>query len=70
MKVLITSTYFHPYNSGLSVYALRVARGLVGLGHEVCVITSQFDQTLPEEECIDGVNIVRVKVGMKLSKVC
>ncbi len=68
MKVLITSTYFHPYNSGLSVYALRVARGLVGLGHEVCVITSQFDQTLPEEECIDGVNIVRVKVGMKLSK--
>lgn len=68
MKVLITSTYFHPYNSGLSVYALRLARGLVGLGHEVCVLTSQYDQTLPVEETLDGVSISRVKVGMKLSK--
>jgi len=68
MKVLITSTYFHPYNSGLSVYALRLARGLVGLGHEVCVLTSQYDKSLPLEENLDGVKIVRVKVGMKLSK--
>ncbi len=68
MKVLITSTYFHPYNSGLSVYALRVARGLVELGHEVCVLTSQYNQSLPVEETLDGLSIARVKVGMKLSK--
>ena len=68
MKVLITSTYFHPYSSGLSVYALRVARGLVGIGHEVCVLTSRYDKRLPLEETQDGVKIVRVKVGMKLSK--
>ena len=49
MKVLITSTYFHPYSSGLSVYALREARGLVGLGHEVCVLTSQYDPKLALE---------------------
>jgi len=68
MKVLITSTYFHPYSSGLSVYALRLARGLLGLGHEVCVLTAQYDKSLPLEENLDGVKIVRVKVGMKLSK--
>ena len=68
MKVLITSTYFHPYSSGLSVYALREARGLVGLGHEVCVLTSQYDPKLALEESLDGIKIVRVKVGMKLSK--
>lgn len=68
MKVLITSTYFHPYSSGLSVYALRLARGLVGLGHEICVLTSQYDPKLPSEENLDGVKIVRAKVGMKLSK--
>jgi len=68
MKVLITSTYFHPYNSGLSVYALRLARGLVGLGHDVCVLTSQYDKKLASEENLDGIKIVRVKVGMKLSK--
>lgn len=68
MKVLITSTYFHPYNSGLSVYALRLARGLVGLGHEVCVLNSQYDKKLASEENLDGVKIVRVNVGMKISK--
>lgn len=68
MKVLITATYFHPYSSGLSVYALRIARGLVALGHEVCVLTSQYDRNLSPEENLDGVRIVRVKAAMKLSK--
>lgn len=68
MKILLTATYFHPYSSGLSVYALRIARGLVANGHEVCVITSQYDRRLVTEENLDGIKIVRVKVGMKLSK--
>ena len=68
MKVLITCTYFYPYSSGLSVYALRLAQGLVALGHDVCVLSSQYDQKLSSEENLDGVKIVRVKVGMKLSK--
>lgn len=68
MKVLITATYFHPYSSGLSVYALRLARGLVELGHNVCVLTSQFDSKLALQEDLDGIQIVRVRVGMKLSK--
>lgn len=68
MRVLISATYFHPYSSGLSVYALRVARGLVSLGHEVVVLTSQFDPKLALEENLDGIRIIRVKVGLKLSK--
>ncbi len=68
MRVLITSTYFHPYSSGLSVYALRLARGLAELGHEVCVLTSQYDPKLAPEETLAGFKVVRVKVGMKLSK--
>jgi len=68
MRVLITSTYFYPYSSGLSVYALRLARGLTGLGHEVCVLTSRYDENQAAEESLDGIRIVRVKVGMKLSK--
>lgn len=68
MKILITTTYFYPYNSGLSVYALRIARGLVELGHEVCVLTSQYDKNLALEQTLDGVKIVRMKVGMRLSK--
>jgi len=70
MKVLITSTYFHPYSSGLSVYALRLARGLVALGHEVCVLTSQYDQKLATEENLDGVQIRRRKSGNEAFQRC
>lgn len=68
MKILISSTYFEPYKSGLSIYALRVARGLVALGHEVVVLSSRYDSDLPLEEDLDGVRVVRVPVGMRLSK--
>lgn len=71
MKILLSSTYFEPYKSGLSIYALRVARGLVDLGHEVVVLTSQYSQQEPAlalNEDLDGVKVVRVPVGMRLSK--
>ncbi len=71
MKILLSSTYFEPYKSGLSIYALRVARGLVDLGHEVVVLTSQYSQQEPAlalNEDLDGVKVVRVPVGMWLSK--
>lgn len=71
MKILLSSTYFEPYKSGLSIYALRVARGLVDLGHEVVVLTSQYSQQEPAlalNEDLNGVKVVRVPVGMRLSK--
>lgn len=68
MKVLISSTYFHPYSSGLSVYALRLAHGLADRGHEVVVLTSQYNKDLPTEENFNNVKIVRVPVITRLSK--
>lgn len=68
MRVLLGLTYFTPYKSGLTVYAERLAKGLVARGHEVVVLTSQYDSTLPLEEVQDGVKIVRLPVLMRLSK--
>ncbi|MDD3949062.1 MAG: glycosyltransferase family 4 protein [Anaerolineaceae bacterium] len=68
MKVLLSSTYFHPYSSGLSVYALRLANGLADLGHEVVVLTSQYKKDLPTEEIFNKIKIVRVPVLTRLSK--
>jgi len=68
MKVLIALTYFEPYNSGLSQYALRLGRGLVGLGHQVTVLTSQYQKQLPLEQEIFGMHVVRVPVDFRLSK--
>ncbi|MEL7637641.1 MAG: glycosyltransferase family 4 protein, partial [Anaerolineaceae bacterium] len=68
MKVLISSTYFFPYSSGLSVYALRLAEGLAERGHEVIVLTSQFKGELEKLEAHGKFNIVRVPVVTHLSK--
>lgn len=68
MRILISSTYFHPYSSGLSVYALRLAEGLAELGHEVVVLTSRFERKLSQEETYGKFKIVRVPVMTRLSK--
>ncbi|MEA4810953.1 MAG: glycosyltransferase [Anaerolineaceae bacterium] len=68
MKVLISSTYFEPYSSGLSQYALRLGRGLLALGHEVTVLTSQYRKDLRLEAEAEGIHIVRVPVSFHLSK--
>ena len=68
MRVLISSTYFYPYSSGLSVYALRLAEGLAERGHEVVVLTSQYEKSLPCLVSNGGFRIVRVPVTTRLSK--
>ena len=68
MKILISCTYFEPYKSGLSIYALRLAMGLVDLGHEVVVLSSLYQEGLAREELVDGIRVVRVPVGWRLSK--
>ncbi|MCJ7694708.1 MAG: glycosyltransferase family 4 protein [Anaerolineaceae bacterium] len=68
MKILIALTYFHPYKSGLSMYAQRLAQALVKLGHEVIVLTSRYDSSLPGEDVDEGVKIIRLPVAIHISK--
>jgi glycosyltransferase involved in cell wall biosynthesis len=67
-RVLIVLTYFRPHVSGLTIYADRLARELVERGHQVTVLTSRYDRTLPATETIDGIRIVRVPVMARVSK--
>jgi glycosyltransferase involved in cell wall biosynthesis len=68
MKVLIALTYYRPHTSGLTIYVERLARALAGRGHEITVLTSQYDKALPREEYLDGVTVVRVPVAFRVSK--
>ncbi len=68
MRILIALTYYRPHYSGLTIYTERLARALVGRGHQVTVLTSRFNPSLPEHENVDGVEIVRLNVLMRLSK--
>ncbi len=68
MKILEVLTYYRPWVSGLTIYVERLSRALVEQGHEVTVLTSQYDPSLPRNEIIHGVNVVRVPVAFRISK--
>ncbi len=68
MRILIVLTYYRPHTSGLTIYAERLAKALVRRGHTVTVMTSQYELSLPAEETVEGVHIVRVPVLFRVSK--
>ena len=68
MNVLIVLTYYRPHTSGLTIYAERLARGLIARGHQVTVLTSRFDRSCPVEAIEDGVRVVRAPVFFRVSK--
>jgi len=68
MKILTVLTYYRPHTSGLTIYAERLARAFARRGHEVTVMTTQYDKSLPREEMLDGVRVLRIPVLFRLSK--
>ena len=68
MRILTALTYYRPHTSGLTIYAERLARALVARGHEVTVLTTQFDSSLPRREVLDGVRVIRAPVLARISK--
>ncbi len=68
MKILTVLTYYRPHTSGLTIYAERLARAFAKRGHQVTVMTAQFEPSLPLEEMVDGVKVIRVPVAARVSK--
>ena len=68
MRILTTLTYYTPHISGLTIYATRIIEGLIGRGHQVTVVTSHYDRDLPRREVIDGAQVIRPSVWLRVSK--
>lgn len=68
MKILTVLTYYRPHTSGLTIFAERLAKALVQRGHQVTVLTMQYEQNLARSEEEDGVHIVRAPVLFRVSK--
>ena len=68
MKILTVLTYYRPHTSGLTIYAERLARAFAKRGHQVTVMTTQYDSALSREEVVDGIRVVRVPVTARVSK--
>ena len=68
MKILTVLTYYRPHTSGLTIFAERLSKAFARRGHQVTVLTSQYDANLLVEEISEGVRVVRVPVLSRLSK--
>ena len=68
MRILTVLTYYRPHTSGLTIYAERLARALARRGHQVTVLTTRYDPSLPPREQLDGVRIIRLPVAVRISK--
>lgn len=68
MRILTVLTYYRPHTSGLTIYAERLARALARRGHQVTVMTTQYDPQLPRLEQMNGVHVLRVPVALRMSK--
>ncbi len=68
MRILTVLTYYRPHTSGLTIYVERLVRTLAKRGHQVTVLTSQYDKSLPRTEVREGVRVVRAPVLFRVSK--
>jgi len=68
MRILEILTYYRPWVSGLTIYVERLSRALAAQGHDVTVLTSQYEKQLPRYDVMDGVKVVRVPVAARVSK--
>ncbi|MBK7895237.1 MAG: glycosyltransferase family 4 protein [Anaerolineaceae bacterium] len=68
MKIVEVLTYYRPWVSGLTIYVERLSKALARQGHDVTVLTSQYDPNLPLYDVMDGVKIVRIPVAARVSK--
>ncbi len=60
MKILAILTYYHPHWTGLTAHAQRVAEALAARGHAVTVLTIRHSRSLPRDERVNGVRVVRL----------
>ncbi len=61
MKICFLSTDFPPTLGGVASHAHELAKALAGLGHEVHVLTSLVDGSVPYE-MMDGIIVHRLKI--------
>ena len=69
LKILIVLTYYYPHSTGLTQHAKSLAEAMARRGHQVTVLASRHDSSLPREpEMLNGVRVVRMWAPLRLSR--
>ena len=68
MKTTFLTRLFYPHIGGVETHVLELSKVLIKQGHEVVVITEQYEKSLFEEEIYKGIHIYRIPVFNKSEK--
>jgi len=68
MNLTFSTSYYHPYVSGLTIGLKELAEGLTELGHSCKIITNKHDSRLKDYELINGVKVKRFNYQIKIYK--
>lgn len=60
MKIVHFARLYFPHIGGVETHVREISKECVQAGHEVTVITEQYDPTLPLTEIIDDIQIIRI----------
>ncbi|MCI4327064.1 MAG: glycosyltransferase family 4 protein [Thermoplasmata archaeon] len=61
MRIVQVTPYYAPHAGGVESHVRVISGELARRGHDVTVVTSRYDRTLPERETLDGVRVVRAR---------
>jgi glycosyltransferase involved in cell wall biosynthesis len=61
VRIVQVTPFYFPHAGGVESHVRALAGEFVREGHEVTVLTSRHDRSLPVEERIDGVRVVRAR---------
>jgi len=65
LRILFVQEYYYPYIGGVETLFKVLAENLVQEGHQVRVISTKFDKTLPHKTTINGVEVVRLPISSR-----
>src|SRR3989454_8446903 len=68
VQIAQVTPWFFPHLGGVESHVRSLSRELATRGHQVTVVTSRHDPSLPPEESLDGFRIVRVKPRLILMR--
>jgi len=60
MRILFLSRLYWPHRGGVEKHVEKISEQLIKAGHEITVITEQYDPELPLEETYHQVKIIRI----------
>lgn len=61
MRIWLAPSAFFPHIGGIEELTAQLGRRLQDRGHDVLVITNQYDESLPLSDSIDGLRVERVR---------